>query len=50
MQTELVPTLDFSLQRLNTFGIDARARAYLRIDSAARLAAVIATPALSGMP
>ncbi|QYF93944.1 UDP-N-acetylmuramate dehydrogenase [Massilia sp. PAMC28688] len=50
MQTDLPLQHDFSLRQLNTFGIDARARAYLRIDSVARLEAVLADAALAGMP
>ncbi|UGQ47740.1 UDP-N-acetylmuramate dehydrogenase [Massilia endophytica] len=41
---------DFSLRQLNTFGIDARARAYLRVTSAAQLRAALADPALAAMP
>lgn len=50
MQTDLPLSYDFSLRQHNTFGIDARARAYLRIDSVERLAAVMADPALAAMP
>ena len=41
---------DFSLRPLNTFGIEARARAYARIGSAADLAAALAAPELAAMP
>jgi UDP-N-acetylmuramate dehydrogenase len=44
------PVYDFSLRPLNTFGIDARARAYVRVTSAADLAAVLADPLLAAMP
>ncbi|SFV17480.1 UDP-N-acetylmuramate dehydrogenase [Pseudoduganella namucuonensis] len=40
---------DFSLQSLNTFGIDARARTYLRVDSADQLRAALAAPELAAM-
>ena len=38
------------LQTLNTFGIAATARAYLRVSSAADLQAVRANPTLSALP
>ena len=41
---------DFSLASCNTFGIDARARRYVRIDSVAALAAALADARLAGMP
>lgn len=44
------PAYDFSLRPLNTFGIEARARAYARIASAADLAAALGDPALAAMP
>jgi UDP-N-acetylmuramate dehydrogenase len=46
------PTLqhDFSLRDLNTFGIDARARHYVRITAASQLAALLAAPALAALP
>jgi UDP-N-acetylmuramate dehydrogenase len=51
--TAMLPDLaiahDFSLKSCNTFGIDARARRYLRIHSVAELAAALADPALAGM-
>jgi UDP-N-acetylmuramate dehydrogenase len=50
MQPDLAIVPDFPLQRFNTFGIAARARAYLKITSVAQLSAVMADPALSRMP
>jgi len=50
MQADLAILPDYPLQALNTFGIAARARAYLKLDSVARLAAVMADPALAAMP
>lgn len=50
MQADLAIAPDFPLQSLNTFGIAARARAYLKITSSADLAAVMATPELAAMP
>ena len=50
MHPDLAPIPHFPLQALNTFGIAACARAYLKVDSVARLAAVMADPALSTMP
>ncbi|WP_338771879.1 UDP-N-acetylmuramate dehydrogenase [Massilia sp. METH4] len=46
------PTLqhDFSLRDLNTFGIDARARHYVRITSAGQLATILGDPALAALP
>ncbi len=41
---------DVSLRELNTFGIAARAKAYVRIRSVADLQAVRADPTLSAMP
>jgi UDP-N-acetylmuramate dehydrogenase len=41
---------DYSLQPFNTFGIDARARRYLRVEDAAQLAALTADPALAALP
>ncbi|MFD2366003.1 UDP-N-acetylmuramate dehydrogenase [Pseudoduganella sp. GCM10020061] len=49
MQLSLIQH-SFSLRQLNTFGIDARARHYLRVESADDLRAVFADPALSAMP
>ncbi|MBC7453297.1 MAG: UDP-N-acetylmuramate dehydrogenase [Massilia sp.] len=50
MPPDLAILHDFSLKSCNTFGIDARARCYLRIHSVAELACALATPALAGMP
>lgn len=46
------PTLqhDFSLRHLNTFGIDARARHYVRITAADQLAALLGEPRLAALP
>jgi UDP-N-acetylmuramate dehydrogenase len=41
---------DFSLESLNTFRIDARARHYVRIEAVEQLAAVLADPALAALP
>ncbi len=50
MQTELSILPDFPLQSLNTFGIEARALAYVRISDSQQLAAVLADPVLAAMP
>jgi UDP-N-acetylmuramate dehydrogenase len=50
MPTHLPLKHDFSLQTLNTFGIAARAKACLRVESIAELAAIVADPALAAMP
>jgi UDP-N-acetylmuramate dehydrogenase len=50
MPPDLAIAHDFSLKSCNTFGIDARARCYLRIASVAELAAALADPRLAGMP
>jgi UDP-N-acetylmuramate dehydrogenase len=50
MQADLAILPDFPLQQLNTFGIAARARAFLRVSDVAQLAAVMADPALAAMP
>ena len=50
MPTDLAIAHDFSLKCCNTFGIDARARRYLRIGSVAELAAALAEPSLAAMP
>jgi UDP-N-acetylmuramate dehydrogenase len=50
MQPELPIVPDFPLQRLNTFGIAARARAYLAVSGVDQLAAVMADPVLSKLP
>jgi UDP-N-acetylmuramate dehydrogenase len=41
---------DFSLASLNTFGIAARARHYLRVTNASDIAAALADPALRSLP
>jgi UDP-N-acetylmuramate dehydrogenase len=41
---------DFSLQSLNTFGIAARARRYLKVGTLAELAAAVADPELARLP
>jgi UDP-N-acetylmuramate dehydrogenase len=50
MHPDLTIVPDFPLQRLNTFGIAARARAYLRLTDVAQLAALRADPVLFSMP
>ena len=50
MPPDLAPIPDFPLQALNTFGIAARARAYLKVTALAQLAAVVADPVLAQMP
>ncbi|HEU4850565.1 MAG TPA: UDP-N-acetylmuramate dehydrogenase [Telluria sp.] len=50
MQLPLSVLHDFSLRQLNTFGIDAHARHYLRVTGAADLAAAFADPVLAAMP
>lgn len=50
MQLNLSPVHDFPLTSLNTFGIAARAAAYLRIESGAQLQAALADPALAALP
>jgi len=50
MSAELTIEHNYSLQRLNTFGIAANAAAYVRITSQAELQAALQDPALSGMP
>ncbi|MDQ2989553.1 MAG: UDP-N-acetylmuramate dehydrogenase, partial [Pseudomonadota bacterium] len=49
MPPDLAIAHDFSLQSCNTFGIDARARCYVKIGAVAELAAALADPALAGM-
>lgn len=49
MLPDLAIAHDFSLQSCNTFGIDARARCYVKIGAVAELAAALADPALAGM-
>ncbi len=50
MHPDLAIVPDFPLQRFNTFGIAACARAYLRLTDVAQLAALRADPVLSSMP
>jgi UDP-N-acetylmuramate dehydrogenase len=50
MHPDLAIVPNFPLQGLNTFGIAARARAYLRITEVAQLAALMADPPLAAMP
>ncbi|NHZ63878.1 UDP-N-acetylmuramate dehydrogenase [Massilia genomosp. 1] len=50
MPTDLVISPDFSLRSVNTFGIDARARAYLRVTQVGQLVQVLADPVLAAMP
>jgi UDP-N-acetylmuramate dehydrogenase len=50
MTSRLPIQTDFSLRDLNTFGIDARARTYLAVESAQTLLAVKSDPALSKLP
>jgi UDP-N-acetylmuramate dehydrogenase len=50
MHPELDILSNFSLRGVNTFGIDARARAYLRVTRVEQLAQLRADPALSSMP
>jgi UDP-N-acetylmuramate dehydrogenase len=50
MPSDLPLSHDFSLKSLNTFGIDARARSYLKVSAVAQLAAVMADPALARLP
>ena len=50
MQAELPIHFDFPLQRFNTFGIAARARAFMRITGIEQLSAVMADPVLPGLP
>jgi UDP-N-acetylmuramate dehydrogenase len=50
MQADLPILTDFPLQPLNTFGIAARARRYLRVTDPAQLAALAAEPALAALP
>lgn len=50
MHPDLAIVPDFPLQRLNTFGIAACARAYVRLTDVAQLDALRADAALSSMP
>ncbi|MFZ4876986.1 UDP-N-acetylmuramate dehydrogenase [Janthinobacterium sp. Mn2066] len=50
MSSELTIEHNYSLQHLNTFGIEASAAAYLRITSTAQLQAALRDPAIAGLP
>ncbi|MCE3604815.1 UDP-N-acetylmuramate dehydrogenase [Massilia sp. P8910] len=50
MQPDLAISSDFSLRAVNTFGIDARARAYLKLSGVDQLARVMADPVLAALP
>ena len=50
MQPDLAIAHDFPLQALNTFGIAARARAFLTVSAVKQLGAVMADPVLSALP
>ena len=50
MHPHLAIEHDFPLTSLNTFGLAASARRYLRVAGAAELAAVMADPVLSSLP
>jgi UDP-N-acetylmuramate dehydrogenase len=50
MQADLPILIDFPLQPLNTFGIAARARRYLRVTDPAQLAALAGDPTLAALP
>ena len=50
MPTALPVHADFSLRALNTFGIEAKARAYLQVADVATLQQVRRDPALAGLP
>ena len=50
MQPDLSILLDFPLQALNTFGIAARARAFLTVTAVEQLRAVMADPVLAALP
>ncbi|GAB2876787.1 UDP-N-acetylmuramate dehydrogenase [Pseudoduganella ginsengisoli] len=50
MQVNLSIVPDFPLTSLNTFGIEARAKRYLRIENAEQLQAALADPVLAAMP
>ncbi|SHH12940.1 UDP-N-acetylmuramate dehydrogenase [Massilia sp. CF038] len=50
MQTQLPIVPNFPLQALNTFGIAACARAYLKVSSVDQLRAVLADPGLAALP
>lgn len=50
MPANLAIAHDFPLQSLNTFGLAARARHYLRVERVDQLAAALADPALAALP
>ncbi|WP_426100841.1 UDP-N-acetylmuramate dehydrogenase [Massilia sp. TSP1-1-2] len=50
MQPDLSILPDFPLQALNTFGIAARARAFLTVTAVEQLRAVMADPVLAALP
>jgi len=50
MHADLPILTDFPLQPLNTFGLPARARRYLRVTDPAQLTALAADPALAALP
>jgi UDP-N-acetylmuramate dehydrogenase len=50
MQPDLDIQTNFSLKNLNSFGLDVRARAYLKITSSAQLQQALLTPALAALP
>ncbi|MES2298760.1 MAG: UDP-N-acetylmuramate dehydrogenase [Pseudomonadota bacterium] len=50
MFPEILILSHFSLKTLNTFGIDARARAYLAVQDVAQIGAALADPKLAAMP
>ena len=50
MHPDLDIQTNFSLKNLNSFGIDARAHAYLRITSNAQLQQALLEPALAALP
>ena len=50
MHSNLPLRHNFSLRSLNTFGIDAHAATYLRVESADQLRAALADPALAALP
>ena len=50
MHPDLALAHDFPLQSLNSFGIAARARRYLRVERVAQLAAALTDPALAALP
>ncbi|HEV7815367.1 MAG TPA: UDP-N-acetylmuramate dehydrogenase [Janthinobacterium sp.] len=50
MHPDLALQYNFPLKTLNSFGIDARSHAYLRVNALADLQAVLADPALAALP